>query len=450
MEVACHLSTVTSRLSSVCSHQSTLSRRFHVIGLPLLLAWLGSCDAPAQSTVAPPPLSASGGRAELVAEPLPSPTTGTSRAPQLASGGGRVILSWLEFANFQSSLWFAERTPEGWSAPQVVAQGDDFIDNAADVPSVLPLGDDRLVAQWLHGDYGNPEAYDLALTWSDGGGRTWSPLTHPHSDGTEAQHGFASLFSVPTAGVGVVWLDGRDFSEQGSTAGAMGLWAATYDGDGQQASERAIDTRVCDCCQTSAATTPAGVIVAYRDRSEDEVRDIRVVHLIDGQWSMPSLVHADNWTIHGCPVNGPAVSARGARVAVAWFTAATDEGVTLLARSADGGRTFDAPVRVDDGASRGLVDVELLPDESAAVSWVEFTSTRSEFRARRVERDGRRSPSMSIAAVVGGHYPRLAQGHDELLFAWVEADQGYTHLRTARVSLSDFTSLGATASRSDD
>ena len=418
----------------------------------LLLVCLASCDAPDQSPVTPPSPAApaAGGTADLVAEPLPSPTTGTSRAPQLAVAGGRVILSWLEFANFQSSLWFAERTPEGWSTPQMVVQGDDFVDNAADVPSVHPLGDDTLVAQWLHGDYGNPEAYDLALTWSEDRGQTWSAPTHPHSDGTAAQHGFASVFPAPAAGLGLVWLDGRDFSERGPTAGAMGLWAATYDGDGQQISERAIDTRVCDCCQTSAASTPDGVIVAYRDRSEDEVRDIRVVRLVDGQWSMPSLVHADDWTIHGCPVNGPAVAARGAHVAVAWFTAATEEGVTLLAYSTDGGQTFDAPVRVDDGLSRGLVDVELLPDESAAVSWVELTSTGSEFRARRVEPDGRRSPSMGIAEVVGGHYPRLAQGRDELLFAWAEADQGYTHLRTARVSLRDFAELGASASRSND
>ena len=422
----------------------------HGIGLPLLLVWLGGCDAPVQSTGPPPLPPANEVTSVLVAEQLPSPTTGTSRAAQLAVDGERVVLSWLEFANLQASLWFAERTPEGWSAPQMVVQGDDLVDNAADVPSVHPIGDDALVAQWLHGDYADPEAYELALAWSDDMGQTWSPPTHPHHDGTDTQHGFASLFPLRTTGIGLVWLDGRDFNVKGPIDGSMGLWAATYDIEGQQTSETVIDARVCDCCQTSAARTPDGVIVAYRDRTEDEVRDIRVVRLVDGQWSMPLLVHSDNWTIYGCPVNGPAVAARRDHVAVAWFTAPTDEGVTLLARSADGGQTFDAPVRVDGGTSRGLVDVELLPDESAVVSWVEVTSTGSEFRARRVGLDGSRSISMRIADVVGGHYPRLAQGSDELLFAWAEADRGYTHLRTARVSLRDFRELEESASRSND
>ena len=217
----------------------------------------------------------------------------------------------------------------------------------------------------------------------------------------------------------------------------MGLWTATFDRDGAQTSETAIDTRVCECCQTSAAETTNGIIVAYRDRSDDEVRDIRVVRVVDGKWSAPTLVHADGWTIHGCPVNGPAIAAQGSQVAVAWFTAAAGEGWTFVAYSSDGGRTFDAPIRVDDGQSRGQVDVAMLPDGTAAVSWVELTSTGSEFRVRRVKPDGGRSPALSVAGVTGGHYPRLARTSDELRFAWTEADRGYTHVRTARVSLDE-------------
>ena len=56
---------------------------------------------------------------------------------------------------------------------------------------------------------GNPDAYDVRLAWSKDGGHTWSAPTSPHHDGTKTEHGFASLFQAPGAGLGVVWLDGR-------------------------------------------------------------------------------------------------------------------------------------------------------------------------------------------------------------------------------------------------
>jgi hypothetical protein len=48
----------------------------------------------------------------------------------------------------------------------------------------------------------------------------------------------------------------------------------------------------------------------------------------------PRLVHADNWTMPACPVNGPAVAARGNDVVVGWYTAAGDMAALKLARSA--------------------------------------------------------------------------------------------------------------------
>jgi hypothetical protein len=72
-------------------------------------------------------------------------------------------------------------------------------------------------------------------------------------------------------------------------------------------------------------------------------------------------VHHDGWHLNGCPVNGPALSAseRGATSAPAWFTAPQDEGHVFVAFSQNAGKTFGAPVRVDESGSLGRVDVEL-------------------------------------------------------------------------------------------
>ena len=373
----------------------------------------------------------------LAVEPLPSPASGTTTAPQLTVNGDRTILSWLETADARTTLKFAERTSSGWSEPRVVASGSDFVTNAADVPSVRALRDGTLAAHWNRQYGDDPEAYSLLLSWSKDGGSTWSQPTRPHHDSTKTQHGFGSLFQAPGAGLGVIWLDGRATNPNAPEGanGSMGLWAAVYGADGRQVSEAAIDARVCECCQTSVAETAEGVIVAYRDRSAEEVRDIYVTRLVDGRWSAPATVHNDGWKINGCPVNGPAVDARGRHVAVAWFTASANDGEAFIAFSDDAGRTFSRPIRVDDDACRGHLDVELLADGSAAVSWTESTGGHSQVKVRRVEQSGTRSPAVSIAQVSGAEYPRLAHGRGELLFTWSETENGESQVRTARAAL---------------
>ena len=127
--------------------------------------------------------------------------------------------------------------------------------------------------------------------------------------------------------------------------------------------------------------SPATVrFVAYRNRSADEVRDIYVSRFTGDAWTVPAPVHDDGWKIDGCPVNGPSISASDRHVAVAWFTAPKDEGHALVAFSRDAGRTFSAPVQVDDTASLGRVDVEQLADGSAVVGWIELAGD-----ARRVQ-----------------------------------------------------------------
>ena len=87
---------------------------------------------------------------------------------------------------------------------------------------------------------------------------------------------------MPGQGLGLAWLDGRQMNEgahQGMSAGNMSLRGALFAPDGTQASEVAIDDRVCECCPSAAAVTADGPIVAYRDRTADEVRDIYVSRL---------------------------------------------------------------------------------------------------------------------------------------------------------------------------
>jgi hypothetical protein len=177
--------------------------------------------------------------------------------------------------------------------------------------------------------------------------------------------------------------------------------------------------------------------VAFRNRTSDEIRDIYVSRLVGGKWTEPRAVHNDNWRIAACPVNGPALSANGGDVAIAWFTAVGDEGHVYAAFSSTAGETFGPPIRIDDVGAVGRVDVELLADGSAAVTWIEFANQHSEFRIRRAERSGSRTASQAVSGIASGRssgYPRLARRGNELVFAWVESGEK-PQVRTAVAQL---------------
>jgi hypothetical protein len=368
-----------------------------------------------------------------------SPAGPNSSEPQIVDSGRGRILSWVERAGATSSLKFAERTASGWSPATTAASGNDWFLSYADVPSVMRLGDGTIVAQWLQQLDPIMEAYNLRLSYSKDNGKTWAPSFMPHNDGTKTQHGFASLLEMPGNTVGVVWLDGRNspFDFDKPDTGTMTLRYAAFDSGWKQTTDAEIDHKVCECCPTTAVTTSDGVLTAFRDRSDDEVRDIAVSRLENGKWTTATPVANDNWKLDFCPVNGPMLAARGPNVVAAWFTVKNDLGQAYAAFSSDAGRTWGMPIRLDDGGSLGRVDVELLDDGSAVASWVEYAEGRTDFRIRRIESSGAKSAPVAVAAVTGGQasgYPRLARLGEELIFAWTDSApdaSGALQLQTA-------------------
>lgn len=403
----------------------------------ILLVVAAAVAAPASWLTA----AASQATLALAPQPLPSPATGSAAQPQLSVSSRGVLLSWIERAGDLATLKFAERTAAGWSAARTVASGRDWFVNWADVPSVMRLPNGNLVAHWLQKSGADTYAYDVRLSYSKDDGQTWSASFLPHHDGAKREHGFASLFPLGD-GLGAIWLDGRSMTsaaghdEHGGNGGVMTVYFGRFDRDFKQVEESVVDARVCECCPTAATVTSEGVIAAFRDRSPAEIRDIYTSRLVNGKWSEPAAIHADGWNIAACPVNGPALSASGRNVAASWFTVKADQGQAYLAFSADAGRTYGTPIRVDDGGSLGRVDVALVPDGSAAIAtWIEFADQRSQFRARRIGRTGARSAPVTIAGLAAGRasgYPRMALNGSELVFAWTESGAGgATQVKTA-------------------
>jgi hypothetical protein len=302
------------------------------------------------------------------------------------------------------------------------------------------LDDGALAAHWLQKSGPETYAYDVRVAYSKDEGKTWSPSFTPYHDGTRREHGFASLFQMRGGGLGLIWLDGRGMGSaeghdaHGTDEGAMAVRFGTFDPAWTQTTEMPVDLRVCECCPTTAAVTSDGPVIAHRNRSEDEIRDIYVTRLENGRWTEPIPVHEDNWRSAACPVNGPMLSARGRTVALAWFTVKADGGHAYAAFSSDAGRSFGAPIRLDAMNALGRVDIALLPDGSALATWIEFADQRSALAVRRVEPSGRSSPVTTVTAISGARasgYPRIAFDREEVVFAWTETEAGRASVKTA-------------------
>ncbi len=377
---------------------------------------------------------------------IPVPCTHAGEPNVFVSETGTTYLSWIEHLNDSIvALQFSTLKNKKWTAPKKIASGTNWFVNWADFPSLAAYEDDEksLAAHWLQKSAKGTYDYDVRIAQSQDGGATWQPSFIPHRDGIAAEHGFVTMLPLSSDRMFATWLDGRhtkgdDHDAHGhGHGGDMTLRAATFDPQGNLYDETELDHRVCDCCQTDATLTDDGVVVVYRDRSPDEVRDISIVRKTAEGWLQAQTVHADNWEIAGCPVNGPAVDALDNRLAVAWFTMANDEARVFVIFSENGGRTFGEAVHVDEGSPLGRVDVLWLNSQEILVTWIEETPDQTTIKARQITAKGEAKPSFTITqtdAARKSGFPIIKKNEEQIIFAWTHVDS-LTSVRTVVTDL---------------
>jgi hypothetical protein len=377
-------------------------------------------------------------------EPLASPAgPGAAESNLTVAADGQVYLSWLERAQDSSvALRFARYDGTAWTAARTIRSGRDFFVNWADFPSLAVHPGGALAVHWLQrqGD-GKGYSYDVRIARSTDGGATWSEPFMPHGDRGRSEKGFVTMWPDGD-GFGAAWLDGRNADKaRPNPRQEMMVYATTFGATGAPAPEQQLDARTCDCCQTSVALTADGPIVAYRDRTEGEIRDIYVTRRVNGAWTAPAPVHADGWEINACPVNGPSLAAEGRHVAIAWYTGAHDTARVNVAFSDDAGATFGPPTVVDEGKPAGRVAAVLLDDGSALVSWLERVGGDSAaVRVRRVAPGAPRGPATTVAASTAARasgFPRMRRAGALVYFAWTEPGTP-SAVRVARAPVSAF------------
>ncbi|QYM78272.1 exo-alpha-sialidase [Horticoccus luteus] len=308
--------------------------------------------------------SAAAADASLHLAALPAPGAPHASAPAFAtSPDGAVYLSWLEPAGeAQAALRIAryDAATGQWTAPHTIATTRAFASDRTAPPQLAAANNGQLAAVWTT----PPDAKNISawVSRSSDAGTTWSapePLTT-----ASATVEFPAVALSPQGRAFSAWLDGRAHPG-GPTQLSIRPLATGATAD-------AVDQRVCDCCAPALLAFPDGsALVAYRDRSSEEVRDIAVARFTDGEWSEPTPLNEDGWHLDGCPVDGPRLSAVGGHVAAIWFTAADHDPRVLTSFSPDAGERFTMPQRVELRRAVGRPDIVSLRDGTRVVSWIE-------------------------------------------------------------------------------
>jgi len=376
---------------------------------------------------------------------LDSPVSDHSLTPNLfTTENGTVYMSWLEKIDELAEFKYSTLKENLWASPKLISSGENWFVNWADFPSLI-ANKGVLSAHWLQKRAEGTYDYDIRISQSLNNGNTWSESFIPHNDGVAAEHGFVSMMPISKGKNFATWLDGRNTKsahESGDPGhggtGAMTLRAGIFDDKGEVTHDWELDPRTCDCCQTSAAMTRNGPIVVYRDRSENEIRDIYITRLIEDEWTSPKAVFNDNWEINGCPVNGPSVAAKGNQVVVAWFTAAKGYPEVRLALSTDAGDNFGALVIVSQGKALGRVGIVMLENGHIALSWLEAENNMADIMLAIFDQNGEEMIRQSIAqtsAERASGFPVITQNGNKLIMAWTVSDEGLSKVKSAEIVL---------------
>jgi hypothetical protein len=378
--------------------------------------------------------------AEFRADAVPFPGGAGSAQPRFSVGADGVpVLSWQEPVGEGATLRYATFAAGAFGAPHEVTSGDDLMVNWADLPSVQPITTDVWASHWLKLAPDSPGAYHIATAVSSDHGQTWTAPVQLNDDSAMAEHGFVDLFAWNDA-IAAFWLDGRELAEwsfdKPDAVLGTSLRIARLDYSGAVVEREIVDELVCDCCAPAHALTRSGPVVAYRDRTPTELRDIVVRRFADGRWQAAVAAGIDNWHIEGCPVNGPKIAAVGERVGVAWFTAPDGAPRVRFAWSTDGAASFAPALELDGAGSFGQVGLLLDDAGTALVSWWRAApGGGTDLAVRTVGSDGALGELRVVAhssATQPVDVPQLVAVGDDVLVAWTSLDDETVHVVLAR------------------
>ena len=370
---------------------------------------------------------------------IKNPSLINSSLPRLFSNGEDLLMSWIQNKDSIASLKYSKFNGINWTAPTEIISGSDWFVNWADFPAIAD-NNGSILTNILKKSAEGTYTYDIHLQLYSKQKNTWKNNILLNQDGIKSEHGFVSMLPYNNDSFFVTWLDGRTLVGVPKENEQMTLRAAFIDAEGEISNDILLDDKTCECCNTAATMTSNGPIVAYRDRSDTEIRDISIVRFVNGNWTAPKNVYQDHWEIPGCPVNGPAIDSFNDAVALAWFTAENDNPRIQVSFSENQGETFGLQYRVDNGNAIGRVDLVMIDQNNAVVSWMEPDGIDTLIQILKVSSNGEKNMPITITKTRSERssgFPQLEVVGDKLYVAWTSLEDKIPAIKIVTVLASD-------------
>jgi len=253
----------------------------------------------------------------------------------LAVSGQFAALVWSASAKDATDIYVATSRDGGraFGAPaRVNRTSGDANANGEQPPRVALVprggGDPSIVIVWTAK---SPTGTKLWTARSDDGGKTFGPQTAVPGSDAAGNRGWESIATDSDGRVVALWLDHRE-TAAGKLGAARSHAEHMHDATAAQQkdgvaraqlsklffsrldtpdSARPLTGGVCYCCKTTIAAGRNGALyAAWRHVYPGNVRDIAFTMSADGgrTFTAPLRVSEDRWVLDGCPENGPAMA----------------------------------------------------------------------------------------------------------------------------------------------
>lgn len=232
----------------------------------------------------------------------------------------------------------------------------------------LAVGGGKVYLGWVEPNEDNTTVIYYIAESSDDGETFSEPIRVHESDG--AKPAFTSLAADPQGNVVAAWLDNRAGIKQ--PFAAIKRAGETKFQIEAQVYSSPNESGVCPCCPTAAVIGPdEQVHVAFRNQL-DGFRDIYVGQRAvsgEGEFTMlRSVVAQPTWTFDGCPHDGPSLAIDNMNLYVAWMDASSGTPRCYFAQKPLGGGNFTAPQPLNPQSSGAEGNARLLVTDATVIA----------------------------------------------------------------------------------
>ena len=288
----------------------------------------------------------------------------------------------------------------------------------------------------------------LLTARSSDGGKTFSRSAVVPDTNAAGNRGWQTIGASRDGSTFGLWLDHRRLAaarqpetSAGHQHGGMDpelsqLYFARLDG---RSNPVAITGGVCYCCKTAMAIGRSDEIyLAWRHVYPGNLRDMAFTLSRDGgrSFGTPVRVSEDQWSVEGCPEDGPALAVdANNRVHIVWTTVVTENGgpvKALFHAMSNDGRSFTSRNRLPTVGQANHPQLVIAPDGSIAVAWDESGDGSRRIAFARGAVTGDSVSFQRQSAREQGTYPVVVTAANGLVTAWVSGPPERSTIQIAR------------------